>query len=124
MRGTKTKQGLFEFAKPPRERRHPSGKKMGRPPLPANRRRVAHATRPTLTHHEPVHVTLRVVPCLPSLRRSALMTMIRGSLVEARERFGMRVTDFVVMADHLHLVVELDPTAADAPEASNSREGA
>ena len=77
----------------------------GRPPA-RSRPGMSHLARPSHSRHHPVHVTLRAVDGLPTLRGSASFRRIRAALAAARERFGMRLAHFSVQRDHLHLVVE------------------
>ncbi len=77
----------------------------GRPPA-SSRPGVSHLPRPSHSRHHPVHVTLRAVAGLPTLRGAASFRRIRAALAAARERFGMRLAHFSVQRDHLHLVVE------------------
>ncbi len=67
---------------------------------------VPHLARPTLSRHHPVHVTLRVRPGIPSLRRAALYSVVRGAFAQGRERFGFRLVHYSVQSNHLHLIVE------------------
>src|SRR2546430_2390530 len=75
--------------------RKPSGRKVGVP----HRTRAAHDAR------HPVHVTLRASQGLPSLRMEPLFPAIRRGLAEA-SRSGLRVLQFSVQRDHVHLLVE------------------
>jgi REP element-mobilizing transposase RayT len=102
------------FAVPPERRRFESGKKVGRPPAPKHLRRVPHSRRPEISPCHPVLVTVRCARGLPSLRYEEAFEVVRASCHAARERFGMRITDFTVQRDHLHLIVEFDPGAPDA----------
>ena len=56
--------------------------------------------------HCPVHVTLRVLPGVPSLRGGALVREWRRSLGEASERGDFRVAHYSLQGDHAHLIVE------------------
>ena len=67
---------------------------------------VAHLRRPALSRHHPVHVTLRIVAGVPSLRVGALFSKVREALAEGQERFGFRLVHFSVQANHLHLIAE------------------
>jgi len=67
---------------------------------------VSHLRRPVLSHLHPLHVTLRVVAGLPSLRRWSLFTEVRRALAGGRERFGFRLVHFSVQGNHLHLIAE------------------
>jgi hypothetical protein len=48
---------------------------------------------------------------LPSLRRGAVFRTILRVLRKARGRFGLRVAEFAVLGNHLHLVVEAEGAA-------------
>ena len=67
---------------------------------------VRHVPRPRVHRDHPVHVTLRIRDGLPSLRSRGAWAVIVGVLRRARGRFGAFVTDFSVMGNHLHLLVE------------------
>jgi REP element-mobilizing transposase RayT len=77
----------------------------GRPPK-GPRAGVPHLARPVHSWRHPLHVTLRIVAGLPTLRGSSSFRKIKGALAAARARFGMRLVHFSVQRDHLHLVVE------------------
>ena len=70
------------------------------------RTKVAHRSRPRVTRHTPVHVTLKVRPDLPNLRRGAVFRLIRGVLREVCDGDAFRVCHFTVQATHVHLVCE------------------
>src|SRR6185369_11844104 len=59
----------------------------------------------------PAHVTLKVARDLPSLRRPALFRVLLG-IIEQSARPGFAVTQFSVMRDHIHLLVEAADTDA------------
>ena len=108
-------QQVFDYAIDPSRRRSRNGKKIGRPRNEGRQHHVEHTRRPEISPRHPVHVTLRLRPGLRSLRHDAEFAAIVRALSEAKGRFGMGVTDFSVLHDHLHLIVELDPGASDAP---------
>jgi putative transposase len=70
--------------------------------------RISHHPRPAFDKVLPVHVTLRVKGDVPSLRSSKRFEIIRQSLVAARGKHGLRVVEFSVLGEHLHLIVEAD----------------
>jgi REP element-mobilizing transposase RayT len=76
----------------------------GRPPRGAVAG-VSHLRRPALSRHHPLHVTLRIVAGVPSLRR-ALFGKVRAALAEGQDRFGFRLVHFSVQSNHVHLIVE------------------
>jgi REP element-mobilizing transposase RayT len=43
---------------------------------------------------------------LPSLRRKSEFAVIRSRLSIAAQRFGVRLVEFSVLTNHLHLIVE------------------
>jgi REP element-mobilizing transposase RayT len=79
---------------------------------------VSHLRRPALSRHHPVHVTLRIVAGVPSLR-GPLFRRVRGALAEGQERFGFRLVHFSVQSNHLHLIAE----AADRRALSRGMQG-
>jgi len=78
----------------------------GRPRKPGGR--VSHDRRPSLSPHHPVHVTLRVAPGVPSLRRIPIFRKIADAFQEGKERFGFRVVHCSVQGNHLHLIAEAE----------------
>jgi REP element-mobilizing transposase RayT len=66
----------------------------------------AHARRPRFSDREPLHVTLKVRPGLPSLRGKAAYDSLRHAAALARPR-GLHIVHFAVLSNHLHLI--LDP---------------
>ena len=85
--------------------RKPSGRKVG----------VPHRTRPLHQTRHPVHVTLRALRGLPSLRADAVFPAVRRGLADA-SRGDFRVVEFSVQRDHVHLIVE-------APDANGLSRG-
>jgi len=69
---------------------------------------VSHKARPRFAKPSPAHVTLRVRTHVWNLRSRRCFRLIEASLEDARERFGLRVIEFTVLGNHLHLVVEAD----------------
>ena len=67
---------------------------------------IAHLRRPRLAARCPVHVTLRMLPHVWSLRSRRSFRVFARAVHAAAERFGMRVCEFSVQGNHLHLVVE------------------
>jgi hypothetical protein len=90
----------------------------GRKPKTGRERRVSHLARPSHARGNPVHVTLRRVRLLPSLRRQLVVIELEKSLWAAsRPRY--RVVHYSLQADHVHLVVE----AADRTALSRGTQG-
>jgi len=77
----------------------------GRPPK-GSTAGVSHLRRPSLSRHHPLHVTLRIVAGVPSLRAWRLFSSLRAALARGQERFGFRLVHFSVQSNHIHLVAE------------------
>jgi REP element-mobilizing transposase RayT len=89
------------------------GKRPGAGRKPKGRRAlVSHHRRPRFEKATAVQVTLRVAGHVWNLRSRRCFDIIEACLVAARERFGLRVIEFTVLGNHLHLVVEADSDAA------------
>jgi REP element-mobilizing transposase RayT len=73
---------------------------------------VSHAARPKFARATPAHVTLRVAENVPNLRSSRRFAIVRQCFADARGRFGMRLVEFSVLSNHLHLVVEANSSEA------------
>lgn len=77
----------------------------GRPPKDA-RAGVSHLRRPVLAARFPVHVTLRVGAEVWNLRSRRSFRVIGAALLAGAERFGLRLCEFSVQGNHIHLLVE------------------
>jgi putative transposase len=73
---------------------------------------VSHKARPRFEKPAAVHVTLRVATHVWNLRSRRCFRIIEICLEDARERFGLRIIEFSVMGNHLHLLVEADSNLA------------
>jgi len=58
-----------------------------------------------VSRHVPLHVTLRVVAGLPSLREKRAFRVVRRALGDPRAG-GARVVHYSVQSNHVHLIVE------------------
>jgi REP element-mobilizing transposase RayT len=67
---------------------------------------LPHETRPEHKERFPVHVTLRIRRGLPSLRRERRFARIKRAFRYGCDKFGMRLCEFSVQHDHIHLIVE------------------
>jgi len=65
-----------------------------------------------VTRHNAVHVTLRVVEGVPSLRRSTPARLVEQVFREERARKGFRLVHYAIRRNHLHLVCEADEQQA------------
>ena len=84
----------------------------GRKRAPYGKRRVAHAARPALGRLTPLHVTVKLLPSLPSLRTLHAARKLRGAFVAGCERGNFRVVHFAVLTNHLHFLAEADDATA------------
>ena len=72
---------------------------------PKRSRFQSHVRRPRLSLHQPIHVTLKLQPGLPSLKKKELFRCLRAAVRTARKReFG--VTHFAILSNHMHLILE------------------
>jgi len=88
------------------KRRHAGRKPKGDKAL------VSHSARPHFNRAMPVHVTLKVRREVPNLRSSRRFDVIRQCFKASRGAHGMRLVEFSVLGDHLHLLVEADSNVA------------
>jgi len=92
---------------------HRGGKRTGAGRKPKGPRAlVSHKARPRFEKPAAVHVTLRVATHVWNLRSRRCFRVIESCLEDARERFGLRIIEFSVMGDHLHLLVEAESNLA------------
>ncbi len=78
--------------------RKPKGDKPGMP----------HRRRPTLAARYPAHVTVRMLPHVWNLRSRRSFAVIGKAVRAAAQRLGMRLCEFSVQGNHMHLVVEAE----------------
>jgi len=76
---------------------------------PRTSKRVAHVTRPRVTQHIPLHVTLRLVADLPNLRKRRTFRLVREALGLPRAG-DARIAHYSIQSNHLHLIVEAEST--------------
>lgn len=96
---TRTRQAVFRFGGRGGRR---SG--AGRKPTRA-KAGVPHCRRPVHHYRHPVHVTLRAVQDLPSLRSARIFPIVRRA-ISASCAVRFRVAHFSVQGNHVHLLVE------------------
>ncbi len=75
---------------------------------------VPHRKRPMLSRHEPVFITVRLVRRLPRLRGRRPFEIIERALRATNEKGGLRLVQYSVQDDHLHLMAEARPEEAPA----------
>src|SRR3954453_3719636 len=73
---------------------------------------VSHAARPRFHKPIPAHVTLRVRDEVPSLRSSRRFAEVQRCFAAARGLHGLRLVEFSVLHNHVHLIVEADDNLA------------
>jgi REP element-mobilizing transposase RayT len=61
-----------------------------------------------VTRHVPVHVTMRIVRGLRSLRKKDTYAVVKSAIEIASKRNGFAVVHYSVQSDHLHLLIEAD----------------
>ena len=67
---------------------------------------VRHASRERLRTTLPAHVTLRMLPGVPSLRLVPVVKAIEASFAKACERESFRLVHYSLQSNHAHLIVE------------------
>lgn len=82
------------------------GRRPGAGRKPGPNPRVRHLSRPAISSRYPAHVTLRVRPGVPSLRSRRLVRRLEKSLARGCERGDFRVTQYSILANHAHFIVE------------------
>jgi REP element-mobilizing transposase RayT len=80
---------------------------------------VSHRKRDVLRGNEPVHVTVRLIDRLPSLRRSGTISALKAVFAAGCDRFGFRLVHWSVQSNHIHMLVE----AADNGSLSRGMQG-
>src|SRR5438132_3831143 len=97
-------QQEFPFPKGRGGKREGAGRRRGK--------RVSHHARPQFEKPTPVHVTVRLRRHVWNLRSRRSYRRIAGCLEEAVGRFGLRVIEYSVMGNHIHLIIEADDATA------------
>jgi hypothetical protein len=83
----------------------------GRPPK-GSRAGTTHAARPAIDARYPLHIVLRLVPEVGSMRRREMYKAVRDATVVAGARERIRIVHASVQASHLHLIVEAESKLA------------
>jgi putative transposase len=74
----------------------------GRPNLSGQ---INHMKRPVMNIKTPIHITLRLRECLPSIRKKRLLKEFKESVKRAKN-FGLYVIHFSIQRNHIHLFCE------------------
>jgi len=67
-----------------------------------------HAARPAFKACHPLHIVLRVVPAVGSLRRRAMYKAMREATISAALRERIRIVHVSLQRTHVHLIVEAE----------------
>jgi putative transposase len=73
---------------------------------------VAHRRRAGVAGRAPVHVTVRLLPHVWNLRSRGGFGVVGRAIFGAAQRFAMRICEFSVMGNHVHMVVEAEDREA------------
>ncbi len=85
------------------------GKRKGAGRKPAyGRAGASHEARPIVDAKYPLHVVLRVVPEIGSLRRRRMYKAVRDASVVAAIRGRIRIIQISIQGSHVHLIVEAE----------------
>jgi putative transposase len=90
--------------------RNHGGRRAGSGRKPKNGRKagVSHGPRPVLKARHPVHVTMKLSAGLPNIRHHSLATAVFEVLRKAKDRYGTRLVQLSVQANHVHMIVETE----------------
>src|SRR5262245_48118370 len=96
----RVKQEAFVFrtwgGKRKRAGRKPKGERAG----------VSHRRRPRVLSTTPVHITLKMARHVFSLRAARCYRVVERALYAGAARTGMKLVQFSVQGDHIHMLVE------------------
>ena len=105
---------LLPFPRAQRSERRAHQRRPGRKPK-GGVAGVSHRQRQALTPRHPVHLTIKLRPGLPSLRRKPERTALLAAFTaaqQARSATSFRLCHYTVLNDHLHLMVEVEDRQA------------
>ncbi|MBL8898635.1 MAG: transposase [Planctomycetes bacterium] len=89
--------------------RQHGGKRKGAGRKPKNAEPgMPHRQRSKKKRNEPLLVTVKIAEGLPSLRRGGALKLVLAALSASSNRHGMRIVQYSIQRDHLHLLVEAD----------------
>jgi REP element-mobilizing transposase RayT len=89
------------------------GKRRGAGRKPNGSRSCEHHTaRADFASSQPLHIVMRVVPAVGSLRRSKLYKAMRRATITAALRERFRIVHLSLQRTHVHLIVEAEHKAA------------
>jgi len=70
------------------------------------RRDPLHRKRPSVSRHEPRHITIRLVGGMPRLRKGKIYNALRHTLKLFMGDLAFRIIHLSIQGNHLHLIVE------------------
>ena len=73
---------------------------------------VAHRPRPVIRKRTPVHVTVKLVPEVGSLRKRKLIASMREAFRGGKLKDGFRICQFSIQRDHMHVMTEAESNQA------------
>jgi len=89
------------------------GKRRGAGRKPSGARaRARHDARPQFKPYHPLHVVMRVVPAVGSLRRRTMYKALRDASITAALRERFRIVHISLQRNHVHMLVEAEHKAA------------
>src|SRR5882724_5543094 len=73
---------------------------------------VSHRARPEVRPQHALHVVMRVVPAVGSLRRRAMYKAMHAASIVAAVREWFRIVHISLQRSHVHMIVEAETKAA------------
>ncbi len=70
-------------------------------------------SRAAVAERYPQHVTMRIVPGIPSLRQRRFLDLVHGCIAQS-QRDAYRIVEFNIESNHLHLIIEAASSATRA----------
>ena len=108
---TKAKRTRTRHVQQPLFRRGGKRRGAGRKPR-GPRAGERHCPRPAFKARHPLHVVLRIVPAVGSLRRRKMYKAIREATITVAMRERIRIVHISLQQNHVHLLIEADGKAA------------
>jgi len=78
----------------------------GREPNVPGRPEVPHRTRGVLSRSKPLLITCKLLKEVGCIRGRRAVARIVARIAIAKDRFGVRIIEYSIQSDHLHLIVE------------------
>ena len=84
----------------------------GRPKKPKGEAGVTHRLRADFPKRFPLHVTWKILKDVGNLRTDKRFRKIQRAFRYGGDRFGLRLAEFSIQSNHVHLIVEADEKRA------------